>query len=436
MTFLRSLRRFWLAGDFFNFRRSGILALALAGGLLTMGCSSSYQDLHPEDYPWKNRTVPEPEIPAAAPDATPAPAPATQTSATTNLNALPPIADKSSPAGIVELMRRAANWQLANPTTDDRKSWIYAAFYDGVMALGRINGNGKYLEDMLQQGEDNRWQLGPRNYHADDHAVAQMYLEMYELKNDPDMYTSVQQGFDFILDFPKANPDDLDYAKPGRDDKWSWCDSLFMDPPAWARLSKVTGDPKYLDSANERWWITSQYLYDPREHLYSRDSTFFTKREPNGEKVFWARGNGWVLAGLARMLDYMPKDFPDRAKYEKQFRDMAAKLKTLQQPDGLWRAGLLDPDSYPDKEESGSAFFTYGLAWGINHGLLDKDEYTPVVMKAWAALADCEQPNGKIAHVQPVASQPVGFDPNSSKPYGVGAFLLAGSEVYKLVGGK
>ncbi len=410
-------------------------------GLLTAGCSSSYQDLHPEDSPWApHKATPAAEAteaPAPIAASTPAPTPAASPAQVTPTVAGPqPVADKTSPAGILELMQRAADWQIANPSNDDKKGWIYAAFYDGAMALGRMDGQGKYLDAMLAQGLINNWQLGPRNYHADDHAVAQMYLEMYELKSDPDMLRPTMQAFNYVYDFPKINPDDLDFSKPGASDKWSWCDSLFMDPPAWARLSKVSGDPKYLDSANTRWWLTSQYLYDTKEHLYARDSTFFTKREPNGEKVFWARGNGWVFAGLARMLDYIPKDYPDRAKYEKQFRDMAAKLKSLQQADGLWRAGLQDPASYPDKEESGSAFFTYGLAWGINHGLLNKEEYLPVVMKGWQALADCELPNGKITHVQPVASQPVGFAPDSTKPYGVGGFLLAGSEVYKLVSAK
>jgi len=415
------------------------MALALAGVAASAGCWSTYQDLHPDESPWKNRTTTTTENEQAPTTTTPTQTttlpPVIPTSDSGEVN-LPPVADKTSPVGILELMHRAADWQLANPTNDEKTGWIYAAFYDGVMALGKIDANGKYLEAMLTQGAENRWKLGAQEYNANDHAVAQMYLAMYELKSDPDMIKATQQGFNFVLDFPKSNPSDLDFARYGAGDKWSWCDSLFMDPPAWAQLSKLTGDAKYLESANLRWWITSQYLYEPKEHLYYRDSRFFSKREPNGEKVFWSRGNGWVLAGLARMLDALPKDYPDRPKYEKQFRDMAEKIKSLQQADGLWRAGLLDPASYPDKESSGSGFFTYALAWGVNNGLLDRAQYTPVVMKAWSALADCELPNGKIIHVQPVTEQPNGFDPNSSRPYGVGAFLLAGSEVYKLAGGK
>ncbi len=419
-------------------RAATFAALALLGGLLTGGCSS-YQDLHPNDT-WMQRPAPEPETPTEATPA-PTPAPSTPTPVVATPTLPQPVTDPSSAIGIMELMQRAADWQLANlpEGTEARKGWVCAPFYDGVMALGRLGGNAndKYVEAMFQIGTTNRWQPGQRIYNADDHAVTQMYLEMYELRGDPALLQPTQGTFNIIFDAPKLNPDDLDFSKPGHDDKWSWCDSLFMDPPAWARLTKITGDPKYLDSANERWWATSQYLFDPKEHLFYRDSTFFTKREKgNGEKIFWARGNGWVLAGLARMMDYMPKDYGDRPKYEKQFRDMAAKIMSLQQADGFWRVGLLDPDSYNYQEESGTAFFTYGLAWGINNGLLDKTVYLPVVMKAWFALVSCEQKDGKIIHVQPVGAQPSGFDPDSTAPFGVGAFLLAGGEVYKLLGGK
>jgi len=407
----------------------------LAGLTVGTACSSSYQDLHPNESPFRKRPAPttESEQPVQTSPTQPTPTQPANPAVGSGETTPTPVVDKSSPTGILELMHRAADWQLANPTNDDKKGWIYSVFYDGVMALGRMESNGKYLEAMLAEGTSNHWQLGSRAYHADDHALAQMYLEMYELKNDPDMIKPTQQNFNYVFDFPASNPTELDFAKSGRDDKWSWCDALFMDPPAWARLSKATGDAKYLDSANTRWWITSQYLYDSKAHLFYRDSTFFSKREPNGEKVFWARGNGWVLAGLARVIDCLPKDYPDRTKYEKQFKDMAEKIKSLQQVDGLWRAGLLDPASYPDKESSGSGLFTYALAWGINNGLLDRAQFTPVVMKAWEALADCELPNGKVIHVQPVGTLPIGFDSNSSRPYGVGAFLLAGSEVYKLV---
>jgi hypothetical protein len=195
----------------------------------------------------------------------------------------------------------------------------------------------------------------------------------------------------------------------------------------------ATGDERYLNFAVRNWWRTTDYLYDTNAHLFFRDSTFFNKTETNGAKIFWSRGNGWVFAGTVRMLQYLPMNHPDRPRFEQLFKDMAGKILLLQQPDGMWRASLLDPDDYPMPEASGSAMFTYGLAWGVNQGLLDRAKYEPAVRKAWPALVGCVDADGKLTHIQPAGSQPVRFDADSTQPYGGGVFLLAGSEVYRMV---
>jgi hypothetical protein len=205
-----------------------------------------------------------------------------------------------------------------------------------------------------------------------------------------------------------------------------------MGPPAWVRLFAATGDDKYLNFAIANWWRSEDFLYDQEEHLFFRDSTYFKKTEANGKKVFWGRGNGWVMGGLVRVLQYLPMNHPDRPRFEQLFKDMSAKVRTCQQADGLWRASLLDPDSYPLKETSGSGFFTYALAWGVNQGLLDRPTFEPAVRKAWSALVACVDADGKLTHVQPIGADPKKFAESSTEVYGVGAFLLAGSEVYRL----
>ncbi|MGH7991704.1 MAG: glycoside hydrolase family 88 protein, partial [Limisphaerales bacterium] len=144
------------------------------------------------------------------------------------------------------------------------------------------------------------------------------------------------------------------------------------------------------------------------------------------------RGNGWVMAGIVRILQYLPMNHPDRPRFEKLFKDMAEKILTCQQPDGLWRASLLDPKNYPAKETSGSGFFTYALAWGVNQGLLDRAKFEPAIQKAWMALVGCVDADGKLTNVQPVGADPKNFAADSTEPYGVGAFLLAGSEIYRM----
>jgi unsaturated rhamnogalacturonyl hydrolase len=411
--------------------RHSIALTALAMILTSAGCSNGEAPpLTLPDYgEHTGLTQPidtSPTVPTetAAP---PAPAPAT-------IHFIQGSPNAPKPDAVLDSMHLVADWQLDNPSPDDKNSWVNAAFYTGVMALGQLEKDSKYIDAMMAVGADLRWQLDTNIYDADHHAVSQMYLELYALKQESDMIEATTQRFTYIMDFPKD--DNLDFAAFGHSDRWSWSDSLFMDPPAWAMLSKVTGDKKYLDSADRRWWVTSDFLYDKDEHLYYRDSRYLTQRETNGQKVFWSRGNGWVIAGLARMLANMPTDYPDRGKFAGQFLEMAERLKSLQQADGLWRSSLLDPADHPQPEASGTGFITYALAWGINHGLLDHDTYAPAVFKAWDALTQCVQPTGKLIHVQPVGDHPNGFDENSSAPFGVGAFLLAGSEVYQLAGGK
>lgn len=354
-----------------------------------------------------------------------------------------PTVAQPEPAEVVALMERVADWQLASLPkprgieTDDppkhaeysARGWVMGACYTGILALGEISPSPRFLAAMQQTGEKNQWKPGPRPYHADDHTVIQMYAELYLRDRSRANLAKSIERFDLILAQPATGS--LDFSTPGADRQWSWCDSLFMAPPAWLLLAKATGNTAYVDFAVTHWWQTSDYLYDPTESLFFRDSTYFKRRETNGKKVFWSRGNGWVFAGLARMLEFLPKEHVARVRFEQQFREMAEKLVSLQRSNGFWTSSLLDPEEYPADEASGTAFHTFGLMWGINHGLLDRGTYLPHALAGWAALVKCVQPDGALHHVQPIGADPRKFDPTRSEPFGVGAFLLAGREVYR-----
>src|SRR6185437_7181889 len=242
------------------------------------------------------------------------------------------------PGRILSSMEKVADWQLTNASPSDahyqHNGWTYGAFDAGVMALDSIANTPKYHEAMLAEGKKLNWQPGRRAYHADDQCVGQMYLEMYLKHHDPAMLQPIKAKLDYILEHPSS--DSLDYNKKGKEDRYWWCDSLFMGPPTWALMYKATGEKKYLDFMDKEWWAASDFLYDKDEHLFFRDSRYFNQREANGKKIFWSRGNGWVMGGLARVLENMPADYPDRARYETQFKEMAEKVASLQQPDGLW----------------------------------------------------------------------------------------------------
>ncbi len=342
-----------------------------------------------------------------------------------SLDHIPPLANLSPelrrPA-VAVAMRKVADWELARSQPYFDRDWTFAALYAGYMAAAKALPEPRYQAAMLDMGNHFEWTTGPRKAHADDQAVAQTYLGLYSIYREPRMIVPIQEQFNALMKVPD------DPAKP----VWWWCDALFMAPPVWARLYGATHDIAYLNYMDREWWITSNLLYDPQEHLYFRDATFLHKHEANGQKLFWSRGNGWVMAGLARVLDEMPADYPSRQKYVDQFKQMAARVAQLQGPDGLWRPGLLDAQAYPLPEISGSAFFIYATAWGINHHLLDRSAYLPVVAKGWQGLLQHVYDDGRLGSIQPIGAAPGAYSPTSSYVYGVGAFLLAGSEVMEL----
>ena len=338
-----------------------------------------------------------------------------------------------TPEDVLSIMERVADWQLAHPSVHSSTDWTQSAGDAGIIALAGISGDPKYRDALLAMGEANGWKPGLRMYHADDLAIGQTYAGLYFLYRDPKMIAPLRARLDAVLSAPSA-VQSLDFHQPYDQvsQLWSWCDSLFMAPPVWMQVFAATGDERYLDFAVKNWWRTTDYLYDPGEHLYFRDSTYFDRREANGKKLFWSRGNGWVLAGLVRMLQLLPANHPSRARFQQLFQEMAESILKAQQPDGLWHSSLLDPQSYPLKETSGSGFYAYALAWGVNRGLLDGAKFKPAILRAWTALADCVDAEGKLTHVQPIGSDPKTFADDSTEVYGVGAFLLAGSELYRM----
>jgi len=350
---------------------------------------------------------------------------------------------------ILATMERVADWQLAHvayeaplpdggtqPVSDTE--WVRGAFFAGVMATFRATGNHSYLEAAVTLSEKNGWRPGPRPRHADDLCIAQTYAELYLLERDPRRIRPTVERLDAIVAQPRPGP----VGGWQEDDNWSWCDALFMAPPTMALISEATGDRRYLDAMNAMWWETSGYLYDQDEHLWYRDGRYVVQpdgsqpRTPRGRKVFWSRGNGWVMAGLARVLQHMPADFPDRTRYVEQMREMAARLVEVQGADGLWRSSLLDPEEYPAPESSGTGFFAYGLAWGINHGVLAAETYLPAVKKAWSGLNWALHPSGKLGWVQQIGYDPRSVSADDTVEYGSGAFLLAASEILIATGGR
>lgn len=342
--------------------------------------------------------------------------------------------------GIEKAMIRAMEWQEAHPIfAVSPTDWTNGAYQVGISRAHATTKNQIFLAALKNLGYRNQWKTHDRFYHADDVTVSYgyLYLEMNDTRKN---YVDLKPTETFIqkhLYEPNKWRDGTD-----KDDSkrilWWWCDALFMAPPMLTLYSKHTADLKYLDTMHKYYMETYNLLYNKEEHLFARDTRYQWKgnandlKEENGKKIFWSRGNGWVLGGLALILNDMPKDYKHRDFYLNLYKEMAAKIKNIQPQDGLWRTSLLSPESFDHGEVSGSGFYTYALAWGVNNGILDKAEYTPAVTKAWNALMACQHENGMVGWVQNIGADPQPASADSWQNFGTGAFLLAGSEILKL----
>jgi len=349
-------------------------------------------------------------------------------------------AQSMQPKAVKEVMKKVADWQIAhiNDTYSKDKphhplDWTNGALYVGMTKWAEMAGSEKYYEWLKEIGEENDWKLHRRKYHADDHTVGRMYCDLYRKYNDKEMIAPTIEQFDFILYHPSRSK--LNWRTPYHQDRWNWCDALFMSPPVWAKLYKITGEQKYLDFMVEEYKATTDFLFDKKEHLYYRDERYKTELD-NGTKVFWGRGNGWVFSGLAEIMSELDPNTKEYKYFLKIYKKMAKKLLELQTPQGHWAMSLLGQEFYPTPETSGSSFFIYGLTWGINNGILKDPEYKTAVLKGWNAMVNYVNEDGMLGYVQPIGAAPGNASPDKTEVYGTGAFLSAGSEIYKMIGGK
>ncbi len=329
---------------------------------------------------------------------------------------------------IITAADRLADAQLKLAGHRNQIDWVAGTFYAGLAEyLHDSPKKAEYQQAIFDLGQRIKWtpQLDLKYpLHADTLCIAMAFEEASVDQQNATLREPLQAKLDLLADRLKA--------PPAKQLTWWWCDALFMAPRGMARLSNLTGDRKYLEAMDQEWWRTTALLYDPVEHLFFRDDGYFKRRTKAGHKVFWSRGNGWVIAGLARTLSYMPDDFPTREKYVRMYKEMAARLAGLQSDDGTWRPSLLDPDEFPTPETSGTALDCFGIAWGINHAILNRETYLPVVLKAWTAMMASRRPDGLPGYVQTEGAGPARVRPGTSRLYASGGYLLSAVELLKI----
>ena len=316
--------------------------------------------------------------------------------------------------------------------------WTRAVYYEGLIELYKIKPSPEYLNYAVTWGESHKWGLrdGVKTRNADNQCCGQTYLDLYLIDPKPERIKDIKESVDAMLNSNKI-------------DDWSWIDALQMGMPVFAKLGVISKDNRYFERMYEMFMYSKNTqggkgLFNPKDNLWWRDKDFVAPyKEPNGQDCYWSRGNGWVVAALVRVMEIMPKDAPHYKEYQETYLRMMKALVPIERKDGFWNVSLDDSTHFGGKELSGTALFIYGMTWGVNHGLLNKKKYMPIIIKSWNAMVnDCVHPDGMLGWVQgtgkePKDGQPLAYDKVPDfEDYGLGCFLLCGSEVYKLAAGK
>lgn len=312
--------------------------------------------------------------------------------------------------------------------------WTRAVYYEGLTALHKIYPRKEYYNYALDWANFHDWgfRSGNETRNADDYCAAQTYIYLYNLEPEPEKLKNTRSAMQKFLHTPQ-NGD------------WDWIDAIQMGMPVFAQMGVLENDERYFEKMYEMYMYSRNTegdngLFNPEDGLWWRDADFDPPyTEPNGEDSYWSRGNGWVIAALARVLDIVPEDAPHREQYINDLQIMAEALLKVQREDGFWNVSLHDETHFGGPELSGTAFFVYGMAYGVNNGFLDKEKYLSAIEKGWNAMVnESLHENGFLGYVQstgkePKDGQPLSYDKIPDfEDYGLGAFLLAGAEVYRM----
>lgn len=312
--------------------------------------------------------------------------------------------------------------------------WTRAVYYEGLMALYSIDKKKEFYDYAVDWGTKHNWGLrdGIKTRNGDNQACGQTYIDLYLIDKKEERIKDIKASMDLMV------------ASEKKDDWW-WIDALQMGMPVFTKLGVIYNDTNYFHKMYEMYAYTKYVhggkgLYNAADKLWWRDKDFVPPyTAPNGQDCYWSRGNGWVVAALVRTLKDLPKTDPHYNEYLQDYKDMCKALLPLQRKDGTWNVSLEDSTHFGGKEITGTSLFVYGFAWGINNKILDKKTYLPAIVKAWNEMSkNAVHKDGFLGFVQgtgkePKDSQPVGYDKVPDfEDFGLGCFLLAGSEVYKL----
>ncbi len=344
-------------------------------------------------------------------------------------------------------------WMSGHPAGSNDNSWTGGVLMAGIVEHWRQYGTASYKTYAGDWAAADAWKLlssgcdRSSNWH-NRMTAGYTYLRLLQGGVAGATVASVIQNLDKQLALP-ISPEVtglVNYRFPGcagTSGTFSWkaVDAEFMALPVWIVMGTHAGKPTYFTRVRDlqSYQVDTMGLQDPTTKLWYRDQTYKTARSPNGLKIFWGRGEGWIAAGLAITLSELPTSRPEYATYRSRFVDLMNALRTNQRADGFWNMNVADPNHHPAPETSATALITFATATGINLGILDGTTYKPVAAKAWNAMvATSIRNDGYLGYCQgtglaPVPpSDPTYPDEGSTTPPCVGAFLLAGTAMNDL----
>lgn len=356
----------------------------------------------------------------------------------------------------------------------DRRAWEDGIFMMGQTLHGEVlnvlsKGSGdKYIDRAVTYVGPGESYIAGANWTT----YAQTALELYRYlpKNDPNragLLAAIQKPEEFaftaLVVSPGIGAPQSQWWIPGGYGTEFWVDDLYMIH-AWLAMAGsvrdgLPGDP-LMNTLAWEWW--EAYIYNHRPNsvnpielavpsnpnrqgyfLWNPGEAVFY-HDPSLPADFWGRGNGWAMYGLAYAAEYMTRPYvrgiyPETVTQDDLigiYRAFAASLLKRRMPDGGWGTSLRDTSACPVSESSATALIAFGLAKGVNLGILDHDTYAPAVRAAYKILRANLNPAGDLANIQPGGDRPscetrASNDPVLDMNFGPGAFLMLSSELAK-----